>query len=43
VSPAWFYGDSSQLIAQVVETVVCITWNVAVGGAIFWAIWKDGR
>jgi Amt family ammonium transporter len=35
-----FYGDSKQLIAQLVETGVCIAWNVAVGGIIFWAIGK---
>jgi Amt family ammonium transporter len=35
-----FYGDSKQLIAQVVETVVCIGWNVAIGGAAFYVIGK---
>ncbi len=35
-----FYGDSKQLMAQVVETVVCIGWNVAVGGIIFYVIGK---
>jgi Amt family ammonium transporter len=35
-----FYGDSKQLIAQLIETGVCIAWNVAVGGIIFWAIGK---
>src|SRR5665213_783583 len=35
-----FYGDSKQLLAQVIEVVVCIVWNVAVGGAIFYVIGK---
>jgi len=35
-----FYGDSKQLIAQVVEAVVCIAWNVVVGGVAFWVIGK---
>src|SRR5260370_5716093 len=35
-----FYGDSKQLMAQAVETVVCIGWNVAVGGIIFYVIGK---
>jgi ammonium transporter, Amt family len=30
-----FYGDGSQLVAQLVETGVCISWNVAMGGIIF--------
>ncbi len=35
-----FYGDSKQLIAQVIEVVVCIAWNVIVGGLVFWIIGK---
>jgi Amt family ammonium transporter len=35
-----FYGDSSQLIAQVVEVVVGLAWNIAVGGVLFWIIGK---
>jgi Amt family ammonium transporter len=35
-----FYGDSKQLIAQVVEVVVCIGWNVVVGGIAFAVIGK---
>jgi Amt family ammonium transporter len=29
------YGDSKQLVAQMIEVVVCIGWNVAVGGILF--------
>jgi Amt family ammonium transporter len=35
-----FYGDSSQLVAQAVEVVVGLTWNVVVGGIVFYAIGK---
>jgi Amt family ammonium transporter len=35
-----FYGDSKQLVAQVIETVVGIGWNVIVGGIAFWVIGK---
>jgi Amt family ammonium transporter len=35
-----FYGDSKQLVAQIVETIVGIGWNVAVGGLIFYVIGK---
>ncbi|HVV17235.1 MAG TPA: ammonium transporter [Polyangia bacterium] len=35
-----FYGDSKQLIAQIIEVVVCVGWNVLVGGVIFYAIGK---
>jgi len=35
-----FYGDGKQLIAQLVETGVGITWNVVAGGIIFYAIGK---
>jgi ammonium transporter, Amt family len=35
-----FYGDSKQLIAQLVETGVGIAWNVVVGGVAFWVIGK---
>ncbi|HKO47226.1 MAG TPA: ammonium transporter [Polyangiaceae bacterium] len=35
-----FYGDPSQLVAQSIEAVTCIAWNVLVGGSIFWLIGK---
>jgi Amt family ammonium transporter len=35
-----FYGDSKQLIAQVIEMVVGIAWNVIVGGVAFAIIGK---
>jgi Amt family ammonium transporter len=35
-----FYGDSKQLIAQVVEVVVGVGWNVVVGGVAFYVIGK---
>src|SRR5882672_10663219 len=35
-----FYGDSSQLVAQLVECGVGLAWNVVAGGVIFWAIGK---
>jgi Amt family ammonium transporter len=35
-----FYGDSKQLVAQLVEVAVGVIWNVAVGGAAFWIIGK---
>ncbi len=35
-----FYGDPTQLIAQLIEAGVCIGWNVACGGIIFWFIGK---
>jgi Amt family ammonium transporter len=35
-----FYGDSKQLVAQVIEVVVCIGWNVIVGGILFAIIGK---
>jgi Amt family ammonium transporter len=35
-----FYGDSKQLVAQIIEVVVCIAWNVAAGGLIFYIIGK---
>ena len=35
-----FYGDSKQLIAQLIEGGVCIAWNVVVGGVIFYVIGK---
>ena len=35
-----FYGDSKQLVAQLIETGVGIAWNVIVGGVAFWAIGK---
>ena len=35
-----FYGDSKQLVAQLVETGVGIAWNVVVGGVAFYIIGK---
>jgi len=35
-----FYGDSKQLVAQLVEVLVGVVWNVAVGGAAFLIIGK---
>jgi Amt family ammonium transporter len=35
-----FYGDSSQLVAQLVETGVGLTWNVVVGGVCFYVVGK---
>jgi Amt family ammonium transporter len=35
-----FYGDSKQLIAQLIECGSCIAWNVVVGGVIFYVIGK---
>jgi Amt family ammonium transporter len=35
-----FYGDSSQIFAQLVEGGAGIAWNVVVGGVIFFAIGK---
>jgi Amt family ammonium transporter len=34
------HGDSKQLMAQVVEVVVCVGWNVLVGGLAFYIIGK---
>jgi len=34
------YGDSKQIIAQLVELGVGVAWNVVVGGLAFWAIGK---
>jgi Amt family ammonium transporter len=33
-------GVTGQLIAQFVEVIVCVAWNVAVGGAVFYVIGK---
>jgi len=30
-----FYGDSRQLIAQLIEVVVCVAWNVGVAAVLF--------
>ncbi len=35
-----FYGDGKQLIAQTIETVVAIGWNVVVGGICFAIVGK---
>jgi Amt family ammonium transporter len=35
-----FYGDHTQIIAQLVEVGVAIAWNMAVGGFFFWLIGK---
>jgi len=35
-----FYGDSKQLVAQLIETGVGVAWNVIVGGIAFFVIGK---
>jgi Amt family ammonium transporter len=35
-----FYGDSKQLVAQVIEVVVGVLWNVVVGGLAFYVVGK---
>jgi len=35
-----FYGDSKQLVAQLIEVVVGVGWNVIVGGIAFYVIGK---
>ena len=35
-----FYGDSKQLVAQLVEVVAGVGWNVVVGGVAFYVIGK---
>jgi Amt family ammonium transporter len=35
-----FYGDSKQLIVQVLDVVVCAGWNIIVGGLAFYIIGK---
>ncbi|HEX8915669.1 MAG TPA: ammonium transporter [Humisphaera sp.] len=35
-----FYGDSGQLFAQLINAGVCLTWNLVVGGVIFFVIGK---
>ena len=35
-----FYGDSKQLVAQVIEVVVCTLWNVVVAGVVFYILGK---
>jgi Amt family ammonium transporter len=35
-----FYGDHTQIVAQLFESGACIVWNVVVGGAVFWALGK---
>jgi ammonium transporter, Amt family len=35
-----FHGDSKQLVAQLIEVVVCVGWNVLVGGVAFWLVGK---
>ncbi len=35
-----FYGDSKQIVAQLIEVLACIAWNVVVGGIVFWVIGK---
>jgi Amt family ammonium transporter len=35
-----FYGDSKQLVAQLIEVVVGVGWNVVVGGVAFYVIGK---
>ena len=31
-----FYGDGKQFIAEVIASIVCITWNVVMGGICLW-------
>jgi len=35
-----FYGDSKQIVAQFIEVIVCIGWNVVVGGVVFFILDK---
>jgi Amt family ammonium transporter len=35
-----FYGDKTQIIAQLIEIGVGLTWNVVVGGVLFWGLGK---
>jgi len=35
-----FHGDSKQLVAQLIEVVVGVGWNVVVGGIAFWIVGK---
>jgi Amt family ammonium transporter len=35
-----FYGDAKQLMAQCIEVVVCVAWNVVVGGLVFYIVGK---
>ena len=35
-----FYGDHTQILAQLFEGGAAILWNVAVGGAAFWVVGK---
>src|SRR5262249_47611340 len=35
-----FYGDGSQLVAQLMEAGTCIAWNVVVGGLVFCLVGK---
>jgi Amt family ammonium transporter len=35
-----FYGDHTQIIAQLIEAAAAIGWNVVVGGFFFWLIGK---
>jgi Amt family ammonium transporter len=34
------YGDHTQIVAQLLEIVSCVIWNVAIGGLCFWIIGK---
>lgn len=35
-----FYGDSTQIIAQLIEVVAGAVWNVVIGGVAFWVVGK---
>jgi Amt family ammonium transporter len=35
-----FHGDSKQLVAQLIEVAVGLTWNIVVGGIAFWIVGK---
>jgi ammonium transporter, Amt family len=35
-----FYGDHTQILAQLIEIVVGVAWNVGIGGFLFWLVGK---
>jgi Amt family ammonium transporter len=35
-----FYGDSKQMIAQIIEVIAGCGWNIVVAGVLFWVIGK---
>src|SRR5262249_28421027 len=34
------YGDKMQLLAQMIDISVCVTWNLVVAGLAFWIVGK---